>query len=94
MKIVDSDAFLEMPLSTQCLYFHLNMRADDDGFIGNPKKIMRIIGASDDDLRLLIYSVDLTIRERLQGSSHIYERERQQAEELKEKLENRLAKDH
>lgn len=53
MKIVDSDAFLEMPLSTQCLYFHLNMRADDDGFIGNPKKIMRIIGASDDDLRLL-----------------------------------------
>lgn len=54
MKIVDSDAFLEMPLSTQCLYFHLNMRADDDGFIGNPKKIMRIIGASDDDLRLLI----------------------------------------
>ena len=34
MKICDSDAFLEMPLSTQCLYFHLNMRADDDGFIG------------------------------------------------------------
>ena len=41
IKIVDSDAFLDMPLSTQCLYFHLNMRADDDGFIGNPKKIMR-----------------------------------------------------
>ena len=39
IKIVDSDAFLEMPLSTQCLYFHLNMRADDDGFIGNPKRI-------------------------------------------------------
>lgn len=54
MKIVDSDAFLEMPLSTQCLYFHLNMRADDDGFIGNPKKIMKIIGASADDLKLLI----------------------------------------
>lgn len=54
MKIVDSDAFLEMPLSTQCLYFHLNMRADDDGFIGNPKKIMRIIGALEDDLKLLI----------------------------------------
>lgn len=54
MKIVDSDAFLEMPLSTQCLYFHLNMRADDDGFIGNPKKIMKIVGASDDDLKLLI----------------------------------------
>ena len=41
MKIVDSDAFLEMPLSTQCLYFHLNMRADDDGFIGNTKRIIR-----------------------------------------------------
>lgn len=54
MTIVDSDAFLDMPLSTQCLYFHLNMRADDDGFIGNPKKIMRIIGSSDDDLKLLI----------------------------------------
>ena len=54
MKIVDSDAFLDMPLSTQCLYFHLNMRADDDGFVGNPKRIMRIIGASDDDLKLLI----------------------------------------
>ena len=40
MKIVDSDAFLDMPLSSQCLYFHLNMRADDDGFIGNPKKII------------------------------------------------------
>ena len=54
MKIVDSDAFLEMPLSTQCLYFHLNMRAADDGFIGNTKRIMKIIGASEDDLRLLI----------------------------------------
>lgn len=54
MKIVDSDAFLDMPLSTQCLYFHLNMRADDDGFVGNPKKIMRIVGASEDDLKLLI----------------------------------------
>lgn len=38
MKIVDSDAFLDMPMSAQCLYFHLNMRADDDGFIGNPKR--------------------------------------------------------
>ena len=54
MKIVDSDAFLDMPATTQCLYFHLNMRADDDGFIGNPKRIMKIIGASEDDLRLLI----------------------------------------
>lgn len=54
MKIVDSDAFLDMPLSTQCLYFHLNMRADDDGFVGNPKRIARLISANDDDLKLLL----------------------------------------
>ena len=52
-KIIDSDAFLDMPLSTQALYFHLNMRADDDGFVNNPKRIQRTIGASDDDLKLL-----------------------------------------
>ncbi len=51
--IIDSDAFIDMPLSTQALYFHLSMRADDDGFINNPKKIMRMIGASEDDLKLL-----------------------------------------
>lgn len=54
MKIVDSDAFLDMPLSTQALYFHLNMRADDDGFVGNPKRIAKLINASEDDLKLLI----------------------------------------
>lgn len=53
-KIIDSDPFLDMPLSTQTLYFHLSMRADDDGFINNPRKIQRMIGASDDDLKLLI----------------------------------------
>lgn len=52
--IIDSDAFLDMPLTTQALYFHLSMRADDEGFINNPKKIMRMIGASDDELRLLV----------------------------------------
>lgn len=52
--IIDSDAFLDMPLSAQSLYFHLAMRADDDGFVNNPKKIQRMIGASDDDCRLLI----------------------------------------
>ena len=52
--IIDSDAFLDMPLSAQALYFHLNMRADDEGFINNPRKIQRMIGASDDDLRVLI----------------------------------------
>lgn len=52
--IIDSDAFLDMPPSSQVLYFHLAMRADDDGFINNPKTIMRIVGAKDDDIKLLI----------------------------------------
>ena len=52
--IIDSDAFLDMPLSTQALYFHLSMRADDEGFLNSPKKLQRLIGASDDDLKLLI----------------------------------------
>ena len=51
--IIDSDAFIDMPLSTQALYFHLSMRADDEGFINNPKKIMRMIGASEDDFKVL-----------------------------------------
>lgn len=51
--IIDSDAFLDMPLSSQALYFHLSMRADDDGFINSPKKVQRMIGASDDNLKLL-----------------------------------------
>ena len=53
-SIIDSDIFLDMPLSTQCLYFHLSMRADDDGFVNKTKRIMRMIGSSDDDLRILI----------------------------------------
>lgn len=52
--IIDSDAFLEMPATAQMLYFHLAMRADDDGFINNPKRIMRMIGSGEDDLKLLI----------------------------------------
>lgn len=52
--IIDSDAFLDMPLSAQALYFHLSMRADDEGFVNNPKKIQRMVGASDDDCKLLI----------------------------------------
>ncbi|WP_308779609.1 DnaD domain protein [uncultured Clostridium sp.] len=52
--IIDSDAFLDMSLSTQALYFHLSMRADDDGFVNNPKKIQRMIGAGDDELKMLI----------------------------------------
>ena len=53
-KIVDSDAFLDMPLSTQSLYFHLAMRADDEGFVNSPKKIQRMIGATDDDMKVLL----------------------------------------
>lgn len=53
-KITDSDAFTEMPLSAQCLYFHLNMHADDDGFLNNANKIRKSINASEDDLKLLI----------------------------------------
>jgi len=54
MNILDSDAFLDMPQSAQNLYMHMAMRADDDGFIGNPKKIIRMIGAADDDYKLLV----------------------------------------
>lgn len=52
-KITDTDKFLDMPASAQNLYFHLNMHADDDGFLGNAKTIKRMVGASDDDLKLL-----------------------------------------
>ena len=53
-KVIASDVFLDMPLSTQALYFHLSMVADDEGFINNPKRIQRLIGSSDDDMKLLI----------------------------------------
>jgi uncharacterized phage protein (TIGR02220 family) len=53
-KITDTDTFLDMPLSSQALYFHLNMHADDDGFVSNAKTIKRMIGSNDDDLKLLL----------------------------------------
>ncbi len=53
-QICDSDAFLEMPLSSQALYFHLLIRADDEGFIGNPKKIMKMVGVQEDDMKVLL----------------------------------------
>lgn len=53
-SIIDSDAFLDMPQSSQLLYFHLCMRADDDGFIDNPKSIMRNVGCKEDDMKVLI----------------------------------------
>ena len=53
-KVIGSDAFLEMPDSTQNLYFHLSMYADDDGFVDKPKSIIRMTGKKEDDLKLLI----------------------------------------
>lgn len=53
-KITTSDAFLEMPDSAQNLYFHLSMDADDDGFVGSPKSIMRLVRAKEDDMKLLV----------------------------------------
>ena len=53
-KITDTDKFIEMPATTQNLYFHLNMNADDEGFVDRVSIIQRMIGASGDDLKLLI----------------------------------------
>lgn len=54
MDIIDTDIFLELPSTAQLLYFHLSMRADDDGFISAPKRIIRLTGASEGDLKVLI----------------------------------------
>ena len=53
-SIVTSDAFLDMPMSSRCLYFTLGMLADDDGFVNNPKSIMRQVGATNDDMQVLL----------------------------------------
>ncbi len=52
-KLISSDDFLDLPLSAQCLYFHLAMSADDDGFVNSPKSVMRITGTCDEDFQLL-----------------------------------------
>ena len=52
--IIDSDAFIDMPISARLLYYDLAMRADDDGFVNSPKKIMKFVGASVDDMNVLI----------------------------------------
>ena len=54
LKVVDTAAFLDLPQSSQLLYFQLSMRADDDGFVSNPKKIMRMLGSNEDDYKLII----------------------------------------
>lgn len=53
-SVVESDEFLDMPATSRLLYFHLGMEADDDGFLNNPKTIMRMVGCSQDDLSLLV----------------------------------------
>ena len=53
-QITNSDDFLEMPISSQCLYFHLSMNADDEGFVNNWKSIIKLTGAKEDDLKVLI----------------------------------------
>lgn len=54
LNVVDTDKFLDMPITTQALYFHFGMRADDDGFVASPKKILKIANCTNDDLRLLV----------------------------------------
>lgn len=54
LEVCDTDAFLELPASSQSLYFHLGLRADDDGFVSSPKKITAMVNCSTDDLKLLI----------------------------------------
>ncbi|MCI8575824.1 MAG: DnaD domain protein [Bacilli bacterium] len=53
-RVIDNDEFLEMPLTTQAIYFHLNMRADDDGFVDNWKSVLRLVGGKEDDMKVLI----------------------------------------
>lgn len=53
LQVVDTDKFMDMPTSTQALYFHLGMHGDDDGFVASPRKIARAAGCNDDDIRLL-----------------------------------------
>lgn len=54
LDVVGTDRFLDMPLTTQALYFHLGMHADDDGFVSSPKTISRTVGCSSDDIKILI----------------------------------------
>lgn len=54
LKVIDTDFFMDMPTSSQLLYFHLALRADDDGFVSSPKKIIKASGSNDDDFRILV----------------------------------------
>ncbi|MDE6911093.1 MAG: hypothetical protein K2P44_11545 [Lachnospiraceae bacterium] len=54
LDVINTDKFLDMPVTAQCLYFHLGMRADDDGFISNPKQIIRLAACTQGDIKALI----------------------------------------
>lgn len=54
LDVVNTDRFMEMPLTAQALYFHLGMRADDDGFIASPRQIMKAVECKQDDMKILI----------------------------------------
>lgn len=54
LSVVDTDRFLSLPVSAQNLYFHFGMRADDDGFVSAPRKIMAFVKSSEDDFALLV----------------------------------------
>lgn len=54
LDVIDSDVFQDLPKTAKYLYFELGMRADDDGFIANPKRLLRMLGCDDDDLRILV----------------------------------------
>lgn len=56
IDVTETDTFLEMPLTAQALYFHLAMRGDDDGFVSNPRSIMRVTGCNENDLKTLAES--------------------------------------
>lgn len=53
LDVIDTDAFTDMAVSAQCLYFHLGMHGDDDGFVSSPRRIAKSIGCNVDDLKLL-----------------------------------------
>lgn len=54
LSVIDTDVFLEMPISSRLLYYELGMRADDDGFVGGWKKILKMTGLTEDDMKVLI----------------------------------------
>lgn len=54
LEVINTDSFMEMPLTAQALYFHLGMRADDDGFIASPRQIMKAVECKQDDMKILV----------------------------------------